>query len=100
LTGFQLPDTLWKSFNVKFNDRYVYIKKQNLFLLRKEDNLFFLNPETDKEIQIPIKSKDYYVYDGSLILLKEDGLFVRKEPFNNLEKKMFVLKEELLYNIR
>ena len=100
LTGFQLPDTLWKSFNVKFNDRYVYIKKQNLFLLRKEDNLFFLNPETDKEIQIPIKLKDYYVYDGSLILLKEDGLFVRKEPFNNLEKKMFVLKEELLYNIR
>jgi len=87
LTGFQLPDTLWKSFNVKFNDRYVYIKKQNLFLLRKEDNLFFLNPETDKEIQIPIKLKDYYVYDGSLILLKEDGLFVRKEPFNNLENE-------------
>ncbi len=100
LTGFQLPDTLWKSFNIRFNDRYVYIRKQNLFLLRKDDNLFFLNPETDKEIQIPIKIMDYYVYDGSLILLKEDGLFVRKEPFNHLEKKMFVLKEELLYNIR
>jgi len=100
LTGFQLPDTLWKSFNIRFNDKYVYIKKQNLFLFRKDDNLFFLNPETDKEIQIPIKIIDYYVYDDSLILLKEDGLFVRKEPFNNLEKKMFVLKEELLYNIR
>lgn len=100
LTGFILPDTIWKSFNIDYNDKYVYIKDQNVFLYRDEENLYILNPDNDKEIQLPIKIKDFFVFSDSLILLTEYGLYVRKEPFSNLEKKIFVLKEELLYNIR
>lgn len=99
-TGFQLPDETWKSFNVEYKKNYVYIKKQNVFLFLEKENLYILNPETDKTIQLPIKIKNFFVYDDSLILLKDNGLFVRKEPFSNIEKKIFVLKEELLYNIR
>ncbi|GIX42328.1 MAG: hypothetical protein KatS3mg129_2061 [Leptospiraceae bacterium] len=100
LTGFILPDKTWKSFNIEYNDKYVYIINQNVFLYKHDENLYILNPETEKEIQLPIKVKDFFVYKDSLILLTDKGLYVRKEPFSNLEKKIFVLKEELLYNIR
>lgn len=100
LTGFRLPDELWKSFNVEYKENYVYITNQDYFLYSDEDSLYLLNPKTSKEIQLPIYLNDYFVYDNYLIFLTHQGLYLRKEPFSNLERKIFLLKEELLYSIR
>lgn len=99
-TGFLLPDQIWKSFNIPYRKDYVYIMKQNHFLFSEDEFLNLYNVTTNKEIKLPIKVTSFFAYDGSLILLMDKKLLIRKEPFDSLEKKIFSLKEDLYYNIR
>lgn len=99
-TGFLLPDQIWKSFNLPYREDYVYIINQNHFLFSEDEFLSLYNITTNKEIKLPIKVSYFFIYDGSLILLMDKKLLIRKEPFDSLEKKIFTLKEDFYYNIR
>ncbi len=99
-TGFQLPDQLLKSFNIPVKKNYTYIAKQNQFLYLEENNLYLFNPVTLKEIHLPIYAEEYFIFRDSLIFIFKENIYQRKEGFSNLEKKIFALREELIYNLR
>lgn len=98
--GFQLPDQIWKSFNIPYREDYVYIINQNQFLFSEDEYLNLYNISTNKEVRLPIKINMFDIFNGNLILLSNNQIFIRKEPFDNLEKKIFALKEDLYFNIR
>ncbi|MFN3605046.1 MAG: hypothetical protein ACK4UJ_10080 [Leptonema sp. (in: bacteria)] len=99
-TGFQLPDQIWKSINAPYRDDYIFIIHQNQFLFAEDGFLNLYNISTNKEVKLPIKVDSFNVYDGNIILLLNGKVFIRKEPFDAIEKKIFALKEDLYYNIR
>ncbi len=98
--GFQLPDQVWKSFNIPYREDYIYIMNQKQFLFSEDEYLNLYNITTNKEIRLPIKVNTFDIFNGNLILISNHQIFIRKEPFDNLEKKIFALKEDLYFNIR